>query len=85
MLRDKAEKLGVSHGTVRNRLLGLHSKKRGRQTKFTEDEERNFVDLLLRCADFGVPMSKRLHVKVVFSVGKDKGKLSICFLSIVFK
>ena len=54
--RAKAAKLGVSYGTVRNHLLGLHNGTPGGQTTFEKEVEQQMEDLLLVCASVGVPL-----------------------------
>ena len=73
-VREKAVLLGVSVGTVINKLHGRHLGKNGGLTKFSVEEEHHVEELLLRCAEFGVPLNKHLFLKVLISVGKDKGK-----------
>lgn len=73
-IQEKASLLNVSVGTVYNRLQNRHLAKNGRPTKFSVEEEAVVEDLLLRCAEFGVPLNKQLFLKVLFSIGKDKGK-----------
>ena len=59
-VRQKGLLLHVSPQTVVNKLAGRHLMKRGRPLKFTENEEQNVVDLILRCHEFGVPVNKSI-------------------------
>ena len=73
-VREKAALLNVSVGTVFNKLHNLHTKANGGLTKFSADEEAHIEELLLQCAEFGVPLNTQFLLKVLISVGKDKGK-----------
>ena len=73
-VREKAMLLGMSAGTVFNKLHKRHMGKNGGLTKFSAEEESHIEDLLLRCAEFGVPLNQQLLLKVLISVGKDKGE-----------
>ena len=74
-IKDKAPLLGVSVGTVFNRVPRLHGGKSGRAPKFSAEEENHLEDMLLSCAKLGVPLNQHFFLKVLTQVGKDKGNL----------
>ena len=78
-LRKKAKLLGISHMAVRRRLFAGCSKKRGRKTMFSADEERDIEALMLRCANLGVPFvdDLQLPTRVLNNFG-NIGTSAIC-------
>ena len=75
--REAAKEFRISHATLSRRLKSPISKPSGGQQKFSQEEDQTFADLLLFCADFGVPMSKESLRNVIFTVGQNKGETSI--------
>lgn len=72
--RSAAAFFEVSRSTLQHRLNGRRTgeKKQGRQTKFTAAEEHELAELVMRCAELGVPITKVLFMKVVRDWAKKK-------------
>ncbi|GAU92014.1 hypothetical protein RvY_04164 [Ramazzottius varieornatus] len=68
-----AEKFRIPPSTLRDRLNGHHTKKIGRPTSFTEEEELEFCDILLSCMKVGAPLNKRKLTGIVRAIGLAKG------------
>ena len=60
--------------TLYDKLHGRHPKKMGKPTAFTKEEENEICDILLNCMKIGVPLNKRMLMRVVKAVGLAKGK-----------
>lgn len=52
-----AKKYKIPKGTLINKIHGRHIKTHGGQTVFTQNEEMEFVDVLLVCAKWGFPLN----------------------------
>ncbi|GAU89114.1 hypothetical protein RvY_01705 [Ramazzottius varieornatus] len=72
-----AEKFGIPPSTLRDRLNGRHTKKIGRPTSFTEEEELEICDILLSCMKVGAPLNKQKLTGIVRAIGLAKGKLAL--------
>uniref|UniRef100_A0A915KMD0 Uncharacterized protein n=1 Tax=Romanomermis culicivorax TaxID=13658 RepID=A0A915KMD0_ROMCU len=47
----------ISKSTLHNKYKSNHSKKVGRPTVFTQEEELAFIDVLIKVAEWGFPLS----------------------------
>jgi hypothetical protein len=55
--RAASKKYNIPRNTLRNKRSGHHSKKVGRPTVFSEEEELSFVNHILALGDLGMPIS----------------------------
>lgn len=58
-LRDAARTYGVSYGTLHNRFHGRRIKKTGGQTVLSVTEEQSILKNILKCADWGFPLTQQ--------------------------
>ena len=63
--------------TLYDKLHGRHPKKNRKPTAFTEEEENEICDILLNCMKIGVPLNKRMLMRVVKAVGLAKGEKNV--------
>ena len=73
-IRKASEHFDIPFTTLRDKISGKHSKKHGRPTTFTEEEEEEICDILLSCMKIGVPLNKRMLLRIVRIIGQVKGK-----------
>ena len=71
---EAARTFNVPRTSLRRRLAGIPAGKRGPKRKFTVEEEKFLVDLMLKAADIGIPFDKRLLEKLVIKMCMAKGK-----------
>ena len=67
-LRDAARTYGVSYGTLHNRFHGRRTKKSGGQTVLSVIEEQSILKNILKCADWGFPLTQQDLKMFVVSV-----------------
>jgi hypothetical protein len=73
-IRKASVDFNISYSALQRHVSYPALKPAGGQLKFSTKEENDIAELLLQCAEMGVPLDKRLLRKVVLSVGKAKGK-----------
>lgn len=47
----------IPYGTLYNRFHGKHVKTTGGQTVFSEEEEKSILSAVIKCGDWGFPLS----------------------------
>lgn len=65
-LREASRSFKVPYGTLNNRYNGRHGSKPGGRQIFTSEEERAFVNNIMKCSDWGFPLTERdlkLYIK----------------------
>ncbi|XP_063233634.1 uncharacterized protein LOC134537290 [Bacillus rossius redtenbacheri] len=55
--RQAEREYGIPRNTIRNKLKRCHEKAIGRPQAFTEIEEQSFVNHVITCSEFGMPLS----------------------------
>lgn len=55
--REASKKYEIPRNTLRNKLTGRHTKKVGRPTVFSEEEELSFIRHTVSLSDLGIPIS----------------------------
>ena len=74
--RKAAQHFGIPPSTLYSKVNGKHAKKIGRPTALTEDEEKEICDILLSCMKVGVPLNKRMLMRIVRAIGLAKGNFT---------
>ena len=73
-IRKAAEHFVIPVTTLHNKINGKHPKKQGRPTTFSKEEESDICDILLSCMKIGVPLNKRMLMRVVRAIGLAKSE-----------
>lgn len=55
--RQAERDYGIPRNTIRNKLKGYHKHSIGRPQVFTEMEEQSFVNHIITCSEFGMPLT----------------------------
>lgn len=56
-IRGVAEKYGIPYATLNDAIKGKHPLKHGRPTALNDVEERQLVEVLMTCANWGFPLT----------------------------
>lgn len=56
-IRAASNQYNISFGTLYNKFKGLHTKKPGGQTVLSELEEKCIIREIVKCGDWGFPIS----------------------------
>lgn len=56
-VKDVAEIYGIPIRTLRNKVKGLHTKTVGGQTSLTKELEETILAHVLKCTDYGMPLT----------------------------
>lgn len=67
-----AELFQVKRETLRNKVKGLHTMKKGGQTVFTVEDEESLATYVTKCAEWGFPLDT-LMIRCVVKGYLDKG------------
>lgn len=56
-IRGASERYKIPYGTVYNGYKGMHMRKPGAQTAFSESEEKCILRAAAKCSDWGYPLT----------------------------
>ena len=70
---EAAQHFDIPPSTLYSKVNGKHAKKIGRPTSLTKEEEEEICDILLSCMKIGVPLNKRMLMRIVRAIGLAKG------------
>ena len=70
-IRHAAEQFGVPKSTLQNRVKGTHKNVHGRPTVLSKEEEKYIVEMVLQCADWGLPFMQ-MDLQMFFKQYMDK-------------
>ena len=76
-IRKAAVSFSIPLTTLARKVQGKCVRKPGRPTTLTEEEEAQICEILLQCMKIGVPLNKRMLMKVVKAIGVAKGKTEV--------
>ncbi|GAV06049.1 hypothetical protein RvY_16088 [Ramazzottius varieornatus] len=74
-----AKQIGVPRSTMRDRMVNPEPKAKGAPTKLPEWAEKELVDLLVSCADMGVPLNRFHSLQVISEMAAELGMENLSF------
>ncbi|XP_045778128.1 uncharacterized protein LOC123876045 [Maniola jurtina] len=74
---DAEKQFGIPRRTIEKRAKNLHTSKPGPRYRFTEEEESQFVKVLIVASEFGCPLTQLDFRMIVFDYLKKKNKAYI--------